>query len=231
MPPNTVHSIGDVNGKAIGALTGSPSIVLAEELGTALEYGTSEQLMTYLKSGILDCVIMESTAAAELVAETSGVRILSESLLEYDIRFAVAKENAALLRAVNSALAALRDNGVLRGLIGKYFAGRNYTYTPPEDVQKRPGSVTLAVAPENRPFSQKNEEGLFSGLDIDVTQAVCDFLGVGLTILEFDGRDLINAVWLGWADLSLGWVPVEGEDVVDISDAYTTSTQVVIVRR
>ena len=229
--PNTVQSTGDVAGKVIGALLGSPSIVLAEELGTAREYTSGEELMLNLKSGLLDCVIMEATVAEEFIADTSGVRMLPEPLLEYDIRFAVAKENTILLKAVNSALAALRENGTLRGLIDKYFAGRSYNYVPPADVEKRPGHLRLAVAPENRPYSQKDAEGVFTGLDIDVAQAVCDYLGVELRIMEFDGRELVNAVWLGWADLSLGWVPIEGEDLVDISEAYARSTQVVIVRR
>jgi len=215
----------------IGTLHGSPSVILAEELGTAREFFTAEELMQNLRTGLLDCVIMESMAAQEIVSATSGVRILSEPLLEYEMRFAVAKENAQLLRAVNSALVALRENGTLRGLVNKYVAGRSYTYVPPENVEQRPGYLSLALSPDNPPYSFRGADGVFSGLDVEVAQAVCDYLGVELKILEFDARELVTAVWLGRADLSLGWVPVEGEQLVEISDAYASSSHVVVVRR
>jgi len=230
-PPNTVHTTVDVTGKIIGALYGSPSIVLAEELGFAREYPTGAELMFHLKAGALDCVIMENTAATELVAGVSGVRILSEPLYEYDIQFAVAKENARLLKEVNSALTDLRENGTLRGLLNKYFAGKSFTYVPPDNVETHPGYLTLAVSTDNPPYSYINEDGEISGLDIEVSQAVCDILGVELRIVEFDARELVTAVWFGWADLALGWLPIEGEELVDISEAYASTMHVVIVRR
>lgn len=230
-PPNIVNATDDVIGKVIGALYGSPSIVLAEELGTGREYQSGEEMINDLRVGLLDCVIMENTAALELIGESTGVRVLDEPLLEYDLRFAVAKENSALLREVNGALVALSGNGTLRGLLGKYFARRSYTYVPPDNIEPHPGSLVLAISPENPPYSNMDWEGRFSGLDIEVAQAVCDQLGVELRIQDYDARDLVTAVWFGWADMALGWVPIEGEDYVDISEPYASSTQVVIVRR
>jgi len=230
-PPNLVFTPADAAGKAIGVLFGSPSIVLAEDLGAAFEFRTSEELVAQLKVGALDCAIMENSAAAELVSSTSGVRILDEPLLEYDMRFAVAKENAQLLRAVDTTLATLRENGTLKGLLDRYFAGKSYTYVPPADVAPHPGILSLAISPENPPFSYVDADGLYYGLDIDIARAVCDILGIELSILEFDARELVKAVWFGWADLALGWLPVEGEESIAVSEAYASSTHVVVVRR
>ena len=230
-PPNRVFSPEDISGKTVGAIEGSPSVVLADELGEARLYATGSELMYHLKSGALDCVIMENGAASELVSETSGVRVLPQTLLEYDLRFAVAKENAQLLEAVNTALDALRGNGTLSGLRDKYFSGKKYTYVPPEGVDARPGTLSLAVPPDSPPYSVKGADGSFSGLDIDVARAVCDYLGVELTITGIDARELLTSVWYGKADLALGWLPVEGEDRVEISDSYANAALVVIVRR
>jgi polar amino acid transport system substrate-binding protein len=212
-------------------MQGSPSAILAEDLGTAMEFSTGEELMYHLRSGMLDCVIMESTVAAELVSATSGVRILNEPLLEYDMRFAVAKENVQLLQAVNSALETLRENGTLRGLLNSYFAGRSFTYVPPDDVAARPGYLSVAISPDSPPYSFIDENGELAGLDIDVARAVCDILGVELRLIEMEARDLVTAVWFGRADLALGWLPVDGEELIAISDAYASSAHVVIVRR
>ena len=230
-PPNIVHAPEEVSGRVIGAIEGSPSVVLAEELGVSKPFSSGSELMYHLTSGTLDCVIMENSVASELVAETSGVRILNQPLLEYDLHFAVAKENAELLEAVNSALAALRDNGTLNGLRDMYFSGKKYVYIPPEDVEKRPGSLSLAVPTDSPPYSYINVNGEYAGLDIDVARAVCDYLGVDLEITGFDARELVTSVWFGKADLALGWLPIDVEDKVAISDSYANAVLVVIVRR
>ena len=230
-PPNIVQAPEDVSGRNIGVISGSPSVVLAEELGSAKEFSTGDELIYQLKVGALDCVIMEDAAATDLVSGSSGVRLLSEPLLEYDLRFAVAKENGHLLTAVNSALAALNGNGTLTGLRDKYFSGKSYLYSPPGEVDIHPGTLVLAVPPDSPPYSYKDADGGFLGLDIEVAQAVCDFLGVELEILEFEARDLVTAVWHGKADLALGWIPIDGEESIAISDAYANAVLMVIVRR
>jgi polar amino acid transport system substrate-binding protein len=143
----------------------------------------------------------------------------------------VPKENAQLLRAVNSALMALESNGTLGGLRGRYFAGRNFTYTTPDDIDWRPGYLSVAVPPDSPPYSFKDNEGNFMGFDIDVARAVCDFLGVELRLLEFDVEELVTAVWFGRADLALGWLPIEGEDLINTSDPYAYAVHMVLVRR
>jgi len=231
MPPNMVNSPAEVSGRLIGALSGTPSERLADELGTARGFSSGEEMITHLKAGAIDCAVMENSAAMELVADSQGVRILSEPLIEYEMHFAEAKENAELLLAVNSALDVLRQNGTLSGLSGKYFAGKNYTYVPPEGVETHPGNLSLAVPPDSPPFSFRNAEGELSGLDIEVARAVCDILGVELRIIEYDSWELVNAVWYGMADLAVGWIPSEGENLINISDAYANAIHVVIVRR
>ena len=230
-PPNTVNSPADVPGRDIGVISGSASVLLAKELGNAREYPTGDELIYQLITGALDCVIMEDTAAAELVSDRAGIRILSEPLLRYDLRFATAKENTQLLEAVNSALTALRGNGTLSGLLGKYFSGKNYSYSPPGNVTPHPGTLLLAVPADSPPYSYKDADGEFTGLDIEVAQAVCDFLGVELQILEFEAKELVTAVWHGKADLALGWIPIDGEETIAISEAYADAVIKIIVRK
>jgi len=230
-PPNLVFSIEDVNGRIIGAIYGTPSVRIADELGAARPLRTGDELMGNLLIGSVDCVIMERSAAEEVLTRTQGVRMLPEPLLEYDMRFAVAKENAELLQAVNNALVALNENGTLGGFRDKYFSGIDFVYVPPEDVELHPGSLTLALPPDSPPYSSMDAEGRFSGMDVDVARAVCDYLGVELQIIENDARELVTAVWFGRADLALGWLPSEGEELINISEAYSHAVHVVLVRK
>lgn len=230
-PPNEVFTNEDVQGRVIGALYGSPSVRMADELGKSVALYTGDELMSSLNAGAVDCVIIESTAADALISRTAGARALPEPLAEYDLRFAIAKENAELLQAVNTALAALNENGTLSGLRDKYFARGSYEYVTPEDIVTRPGILTLALPPDSPPYSVLGQDGVFSGMDVDVANAVCDFLGVELEIIEYDARELVTAVWFGRADLALGWIPGEGDDLVNISDPYAHAIHVVVVRK
>ena len=229
--PNEINSPEEVEGRIIGGLSGTPSIRLADELGVAVPFDSAADMMSSLRAGAIDCAIMESTTAIELVAETSGVRILNDPLLEYELRFAIPMENAGLLTAVNKALEALDRNGTLRGLTNKYFSRRNFNYEPPEEVESGSGYLTLALPPDSPPFSFRNEEGNLIGMDIEVAIAVADQLGVELRVLEEDAWELVTAVWYGKADMALGWHPGEGEGLINTSEPYAKATHVVIVRR
>jgi len=229
--PNEINSPEDVEGRLIGALAGTPSLRLADELGTAREFYSEAEMMSELRARAIDCAIMERTTALELVSNTSGVRILSEPLVEYDLRFAVPMENAALLDAINSALEELGRNGTLRGLANRYFARGNFRYESPEETEPRTSSLTIALPPDSPPFSFRDEEGKFIGMDVEVAIAVSDVLGVELQPVETDAWELVTAVHHGRADLALGWTPGEGEGLVSTSEPYASAVHVIIVRR
>ena len=231
-PPNVVHSVEDLSGRHIGALSGTPSERLANEHGIAWGFESGEELINHLLLGSIDAAIMESTTAAELISGTRGVRVLGESLLVFDLRFAIALENTGLLLAVDDALNTLRNNGTLRGFNDYFFANRRFTYNPPQGITRRPGYLSIAVSSDNPPFSFVNEEGLMTGLDIAVARAVSDLLGVDLRVIEYNSWELIRAVRYGRADLAMGWLPGEGDDtLINISEPYSTAVQVVITRR
>ena len=230
-PPNEINSLEDVPGKTIGALGGTPSARLAEEMGQPRTFYTSEELIFALNAGTVDCAVMESVMADEVVSEAQGVRILSEMLTEYELRLAVPKENPQLLEFVNSALAALDSNGTLRNLRDKYFSGKDYTYIPPDNPEPPIGVLSLAVSLDSPPYSFKGEDGEFSGLDIEVVRAVCDHLGVLLEIIETDVEELVTAVWFGKASLAAGWLPGDIDEQVSITDPYANTAYVVIVRK
>ena len=230
-PPNSVFSLEDVPGKIIGALAGTPAVRLAEENGIARTFSSGEELLTGLTMGLVECVVMESVMAGELVTVSSGARVLSDALLEYELRFAVPRENAELLDVINSALTALEANGLLRNLRDKYLSGKDYTYVPPEGIERHPGDLILATSPDSPPYSFKDADGEYTGLDIEVARAICDYLGVELEIIEVDAKDLITEVWFGRASLAAGWFPGDIDEQVSISEPYANTIYVVVVRK
>jgi len=233
--PNAINSPEDIGrDTVIGALAGSPSFFLANEIGVASPYVSEIDMMNDLRAGILDCVIMESTTAEALVSNVSGVRILSEPLVEYELRIGVPRENTALLSRINEALEILGGNGTLRGIADRYFARRDFDFVPIDDyegVREVGGYLRVALPSDSPPFSFRNDDGIFVGMDIDVVRAVADVINVELQVIETDMSNLVEAVWLGIADISLGWHIVEDEGLINASEPYARAVHVVIVRR
>ena len=230
-PPNDVHSVADVPERIIGALAGTPSARLADELGTAREYGSGDELMFGLLSGYVECAVIESIVAGELVLRTQGVKVLSDTLVEYELRFAVPRENAELLDVVNSALLALEANGILRSIRDKYFSGRSYEYVPQTETGQLGGMLTLAVSSDSPPYSFIDSDGEYTGLDVEIARAVCDYLRVELRVVEEDVRELVTAVWFGRADFAAGWLPADIDEHVKVTEAYANTAYVIVVRR
>jgi len=234
-PPNTVYSTEDLPGRLIGVLHRSSSARFAYEIGGGmLTFHSGDELLASLRTGRIDAALMEMRDAQTVASRASGVTILPEPLVEYDLRIAVARENAPLLDAVNSALAALDENGTLSGLYNRYFRGMDFTYQPPETAGIRPGNLTIAVPYYFPPYVFIGDYGERAGMDIAVARAVADIIGVEFEIIPIDTNSLITAVWFGHADLSLGFTPWDDgwdDAPVNFSNAYARSTQAIIVRR
>ncbi|MCL2247829.1 MAG: transporter substrate-binding domain-containing protein [Oscillospiraceae bacterium] len=229
--PNEVHSPEDVEGRRIGALAGTPAIRLASDLGSAASFDSAEVMLASLLAGEVDCIIMENTTAQELVAGTSGVTILQDPIMVYELRIAVPRENSRLLGAINAALEELDSNGILSGLYSSYFAGGRFVYQPPDTAGTRATTLNVAMPSDSPPLSFVNDEGLFVGMDAQVARAVADILGVELQVFEYEGADLITSILHGRADFSMGWHPDEAADLVHVSEPYAIVSLVVIVRR
>jgi len=225
----------------IGVLDGSASMRFADDIGIPWFVSSGEILLSDLRLGRIDAALMEESAAHALVSRERGVMILPDYLIEYDMHILVAKENAQLLSAVNSALSVLYENGTLEGLRNKYFQGAEFTYIPPETAGARPGLLTIAVAEDFPPYAFIDvfvdeygvEHRKLTGLDVELARAVADIIGVEYYIVEMHHDALLTSVWFGHADLSLGWTPWDygyiGE--VNFSRAYARSVQAIIVRQ
>ncbi|MEL4106174.1 transporter substrate-binding domain-containing protein [Oscillospiraceae bacterium WX1] len=232
-PANTVFSTKDLTGKNIGVVKNSAAVVLTAGYGTQHPYDVAETMLVDLKNGGLDCAVMDETAAKAAVRKVSHVKILSQPVYEADFCFAIAKENPDLKEAVDSALQQLKKSGTLKKIIDGYSKQNGYRYTSPSNADHSVGTLTLAVGGAFAPYCYQDEKGAYVGIDIDVARAVCDILRVDMKVSETKRDNLVTIVQFGKADFSLGGVTNNENDakLVDFSNPYTTSTQVIIVRK
>ena len=86
-----------------------------------IRYKTGADAVQALKTGKVDAVIIDNEPAKSFVAAVEGLKILDAEWAVEDYAIAIAKENTALLDAVNNALAELTADGTVAGIIAKYI--------------------------------------------------------------------------------------------------------------
>lgn len=86
-----------------------------------VRYKTGADAVQALKTGKVDAVIIDNEPAKSFVAANEGLKILDAEWAVEDYAIAIAKENTALLTAVNNALAELEADGTIASIIAKYI--------------------------------------------------------------------------------------------------------------
>lgn len=91
-------------------------------LGTIDRYNKGADAVMALKSGKVDCVIIDNEPAKSFVAENDGLMILDTEYAVEDYAIAISKDNAALLAAVDAALLELIADGTVQSILDKYIS-------------------------------------------------------------------------------------------------------------
>jgi|GEM_PF-6442942 len=237
LPANTVHAPDELSGKTVGVLAGSvaerSAAAAAGEYGKVIGYYSDGEMAAALLAGTIDCAVAEDFAAAEVLAVSRRLRQLRDPLCTEAYTFAAARENADLIRDVNTALAALREEGVLDDVTAAFRRGEIYAYTSQTDPETARGTLTVAVSPGRAPYQYVGSDGQLTGIEITVARMVCDRLNCNLEFHEVEDDRLLLLVQAGLAELAVGCLAATEENAArtDFSDAFVTSVQVVLVRK
>lgn len=86
-----------------------------------VRYKTGADAVQALKTGKVDAVIIDNEPAKSFVAANEGLKILDGEWTLENYAIAIAKENTALLTAVNNALAELTADGTVAKIVAKYI--------------------------------------------------------------------------------------------------------------
>lgn len=237
--PNTVFAIDDLPGKTIGVQLGTTGDIFAsdyEKDGSVIErYNKGNDAVQALKQGKIDCVIIDSQPAQAFVEKNTELTILEEEFAIEEYAMCISKENTELKDAINTALTELKGNGTLDAIIANYIGdetrGRN-PYVSPEGTDRSKGKLIMATNAAFEPYEYYENEKIV-GIDVDMAQAVCDLLGYELVVEDMEFDSIINAVQSGKADIGVAGMTVTEDRLqsIDFTDSYTTSTQVIIVRK
>jgi polar amino acid transport system substrate-binding protein len=122
----STDDLGD--GDAVGVQRGSTGKIWAEENlqpnGVEIRtYTASPDSFRDLQAGVVQGVINDEPASAEIVTEFPGLEVVEAIDTNEKYAFAFAKDNPALVEAVNGAFEALIDDGTYATIYEKWFPG------------------------------------------------------------------------------------------------------------
>ncbi|MGN1081690.1 MAG: ABC transporter substrate-binding protein [Acutalibacteraceae bacterium] len=121
---SSIASIDDLAGKKIGVQSGTTgAIYAADDYGeeSVTGYQNGALAVEALKSGKVDCVIIDNEPAKAYVAANEGLKVLDTEYTVEDYAICFAKENSALQTAVNAALEELIADGSVKKIVDKYI--------------------------------------------------------------------------------------------------------------
>ena len=119
-----IQSVDDLEGKMIGVQQATTGYIYAsDDYGEdhVVSYANGALAVEGLKSGKVDCVIIDNEPAKAYVAENEGLTILETEYAVEDYAICFNKDNAALQEAVNKALGELIADGSVQKIVDKYI--------------------------------------------------------------------------------------------------------------
>ena len=98
-------------------------IYCTDEFGDARveKYKAGPEAVEALKTGKVDCVIIDNEPAKAYVAANEGLKILDGAYTEEDYAICVNLENTELLDKINGALKELIEDGTVAAIVAKYI--------------------------------------------------------------------------------------------------------------
>ena len=91
-------------------------------LATIDRYSKGAEAVQALKTGKVDCVVIDNEPAKAFVAEVEGLKILDTEYILEEYAGAMNKDNAELFEAVNVALEELIADGTVQAIIDQYIS-------------------------------------------------------------------------------------------------------------
>lgn len=235
-----IATIDDLEGKKIGVQIGTTGDIYVsdyegDEAGTVVErYNKGSDAISSLKTGKIDCVVIDEEPAKEYVKRNSDLSILEEEFALEEYAILVAKENPELTASINDALAELEAEGTLQTIIDHYIGQDEVVglaYTSPEGLDYANGTLVMATNAQFPPYEYYDNSDIV-GIDAEMARAIADKLNMELVIEDMDFDAIITAVAGGKADIGVAGMTITEDRLknVDFTTPYTTAKQVIIVR-
>lgn len=233
-----IENSDDLKTAKIGVQLGTTGDIYASDYkesgATITQYNKGTDAIQALKKNKVDCVIIDEQPAKAFVEQNPDLSILEEPLTVEEYAICIAKDKTEFCDKVNEIISSLKADGTIQKIIDNYISDvtkGSYQYTSPKDVKRDNGTLVVATNASFEPYEYM-ENNKVCGIDIDISQAIADSLGMELKIEDMEFDSIITAVSSGKADMGVSGMTIteERKKNINFTVPYTTAKQVIIVR-
>lgn len=235
--PVIIHSVDDLPGTKIGVQIGTTGDIYADEYaqenkGTeVVRFNKGADAIQALKQKKIDCVLIDEQPAKAFVEKNEELSVSEEEFALEDYAICVGKDKDELLYKINDALEAIMVNGTLDKIIDNYIGDHvgSFDYISPEGLEHKNGQLIMATNVAFPPYEYYDGDEAI-GIDIDMAQAIADYLDMELVVSDMEFDAIVVAVQSGKADIGVSGMTVTEDRLknINFSNPYTTSKQVII---
>lgn len=234
---HVVKNLEDLHGARVGVQLGTSSDVAITEYeksgdGTVVERFTKTgDAISALKQNKLDCVVTDEIPAQAYLRVNPSLKTLPKAFEESDYAICISKKNGKLLAEINSAINVLKQQGVMDKIMEAHIINhKDIAYTPKKDIDRSRGKIVWATNATFEPF-EYHKNGKIVGIDIDIANAICDYLGYECEIMDIEFDAIITSVQTGKSDAGIAGITEtpERRKSIDFTQNYCKVRQVVIV--
>ena len=231
-----VTKLSDLSGKKIGIVTGSIQAVLMPALvpdAIYMEFNSVPDLIVALGSKKIDAFGCDESLYTSMLWEGQAVVRIDEPLAKSNYGMIFPKgQNPDLQREVNEYIAAIKADGRMESLGGKWFGAKEPTeFASYENLKATNGTLTVAICSSSMPFVYlKNNR--FVGFDIDLIADFAKEYGYALKFEDVAFSAMLGGVQSAKYDLAISGVTIteERKESMDFSDVYHAEDLVVVIR-
>lgn len=199
-----------------------------------VRYDNGALAVEALKSGKVDCVIIDNEPAKAYVAANTGLKILETEYAVEDYAICFKKGNTELKDKVDAALKDLIADGSVKAIVDKYINSPDaakFNGVPVKAVDTDKPNLIMATNAEFPPYEYIDGD-MYYGIDVEVAKIIADKLGYDLVIENVAFDSIIPGVQAGKYDMGMAGMTVTEDrlESVDFSSSYATGIQAVIVK-
>ena len=235
-----ITDIRQLDGQAIGVLTGSSFDVHTDELIEDADkqyYDKVPDLALAVEQGKIAGFLMDEPVARTLCLENPAVTYLPDVLVEesYAAAFSKTERGAALRDEYNEFLAQIRADGTLKEIDGIWL-GADESKKVVEDWTALPadnGVIRMAEKTDIAPFCYI-KDGQIVGYDVDIMVRFCKAYGYGLEMSSVEISSIFAGLATGMYDVSATGLTVTEERAESVNFAdpdYTGGVVAVVANR
>jgi len=181
---------------------------------------------------VLVMLVCSAAALSSCNGPTEVAKVVDIELSSEEYAFAVAQDNTELLEAVNDFLAEIKSNGKFDAICNNYFGEGTPLSITSAALDESKDQLVVATATGFEPFEMVDQNGKYSGIDLEIAYYLAESLDKELVIKDMNFEAVVESVQTGICDIGMAGLSVtpDREEVVTFSDSYYNAAQILVVR-